>query len=302
MPAVLTITTSGVPAGGVELRSWQIAMPGSENNRFVIDAYLGGPEPAPLRGTVDSIVKALALTPPVTPLPTGSARDVAARAATKAALADLDSSARDNSGSTFYSCFPAQPGTSNRATILDGPYAPLGRSIPVTCSTNIRASELQVWELTLSATWKAGVGYPAGSTSETFLVGQDGMVGSSRGAGGFPDPPVPPSWAVPQAQAEAAAVVFAEVGHASHVCVVNSTIGRAGDYEGIPVDFPTDAVVWVVTVHRDLTVYYPDQVPGASPCAGPPMVKILVGAETGKAGTIVPVPSAPASSTWTPAP
>jgi hypothetical protein len=189
LPAALTVSTSGVPYGAAQSRSWQIARQDSEDNRYAVDAYLGG-DPGGLAAQTDAIAKGITLVKPVVPLPTGAAGTAAAARAAAAGLASLRASASPGTGSSYYACFPAAPGTSRTATISDGPNSTLRAALAVTCRTDIAPTEAQAWRLTLTVSWQVGPTIAAGSMNETVTLAADGSVGNAT-TGGDPLPGSP---------------------------------------------------------------------------------------------------------------
>jgi hypothetical protein len=189
LPAVLTVTTSDIPYGAAQARSWQIARQDSENNRYTVDGYMGS-DPARLAEQVDAIVKGIELVQPVVPLPTGAAGTAAGARAAAAALASLGASATPGSGSSYYACFPAELGTPRPATITDGPSSTLRAPLAVTCRADIAPTETQAWHLTLTVSWEAGPAITPGSMTQTLTLAADGSVGNAT-TGGDPLPRSP---------------------------------------------------------------------------------------------------------------
>lgn len=186
LPAALTVTTSDVPYGAAQARSWQIARPDSEDNRYTVDAYLGA-DSGGLAEQVDAIAKGIALVKPVVPLPTGAAGAAAGARAAAAALASLRAGATPGAGASYYACFPAALGTPRPATITDGPNATLRAPQAVTCRADIAPTETQAWHLTLTVSWEAGPAVAAGSMTQTLTLAADGSVGNAT-TGGDPLP------------------------------------------------------------------------------------------------------------------
>jgi hypothetical protein len=189
LPAALTVSTTDVQYGAAQSRSWQIARQDSEDNRYTVDAYLGG-DPGGLAAQADAIAKGITLVKPVVPLPTGAAGTAAAARAAAAGLASLRASASPGTGSSYYACFPAAPGTSRTATISDGPNSTLRAALAVTCRTDIAPTEAQAWRLTLTVSWQVGPTIAAGSMNETVTLAADGSVGNAT-TGGDPLPGSP---------------------------------------------------------------------------------------------------------------
>jgi hypothetical protein len=189
LPAALTVTTSDIPYGAAQARSWQIARQDSEDNRYTVDGYLGA-DPGGLAEQVDAIAKEIALVKPVVPLPTGAAGSAAGARAAAAALASLRAGATPGAGSSYYACFPAAVGTPRPATITDGPNGTLRAPLAVTCRADIAPTETQVWHLTLTVSWEAGPAIGAGSMTQTLTLAADGSVGNAT-TGGDPLPGSP---------------------------------------------------------------------------------------------------------------
>lgn len=164
--------------------TWTIARPGSVDNFYSLTAALRGPGLNAMRSQLDALVASIRYDMPPVPLPTGAAGVAAGAQAAARALDELDRSSREY-WSDWYGCFPRQPGGSRTATVTGGPGnpgSPLAQPLSVTCSTSLVVTDLQLWELTLDATWPAGPSYPSGSYRERLFLTADGaQVGNEGG-------------------------------------------------------------------------------------------------------------------------
>jgi hypothetical protein len=109
--------------------------------------------------------------------------DEAAAAAARQAIERLAES------DPAFACFPRTPGASRSAVVRQLPfYSRLDRRLPVTCSTAIEGTPLELWKMALTSAWTAGPDRTAGSMTTTVWVGPDGDPGMTSGGGGD-DPP-----------------------------------------------------------------------------------------------------------------
>lgn len=189
LPASLTTSSSDLPYGASQNRRWQIARQDSEDNRYTVEGYLGS-DAAGLAEQVDAIAKGVTLVHPIVPLPTGSSGTAAAAHAVVTALASLRATATGGTGASFYACFPTTPGTARDGTITDSPSGLISAPLPVTCRTDVAATDAQAWRLTLRVSWTVAPTRAAGSMSVMVLVAPDGTA-SSVTTGGDPLPGSP---------------------------------------------------------------------------------------------------------------
>jgi hypothetical protein len=182
-PARLQVSTAEVDGHTVETRVWDILMPRRIDTVLRIRADLAGPDLESGRATVEDMVqKVHFLQSNPAPLEASKAND-----ALRALLDQLDRTARE-SRSDFYACFPREPGSSD-GTITGGPWAPLPRSLDVTCSSSISASRAGLWRVVLDVSWKATKDYDADTIrTEFFTTGEEfGDTGESIDlSGGLP--------------------------------------------------------------------------------------------------------------------
>lgn len=157
--------------------SWTVAMPGSIDNVYTLNASLRGPGIEEIRAQLDALVASIRYDEPPSPLPTGAAGAAAAAQVAGQALDTLDRSSREY-GSDWYGCFPREPGVSRPGIVTGGPGNPgsvLPEPVSLTCSTSIATTDLQLWALTLVAAWPAGRDYAAGSYQEEFFLDAQGQ-------------------------------------------------------------------------------------------------------------------------------
>lgn len=211
--------------------SWTVARPGLIDNVYTLNASLRGPGIEEIRAQLDALVASIRYDEPPSPLPTGAAGAAAAAQVAGRALDELDRSSREY-WSDWYGCFPHQPGGSRPGIVTGGPGSPgsvLPEPVSLTCSTSIAATELQLWELTLEATWPAEPDAPAGSYQERIFLNAAGeQVGGL--AGELPSGS-PLSAAFPTA-APVAGPVTLELGRPAVVVDPGATVYRTPDQAG----------------------------------------------------------------------
>ena len=142
-------------------------------------AMVRGPGDEALWEQVEGLLASVRYEPPLQP--TDQLDEEAAAAAARAAVEQKASHDR------AYACFPRTPGRSRHAVVQRLPgYSRLHRRLPVTCSTEIEGTPLEVWKMTLTSSWTDGPRRSAGSAAETVWIGPDGeYLTTSRGG----DPP-----------------------------------------------------------------------------------------------------------------
>lgn len=151
--ALMPLTIGGMPASfrvepsGADGRRlvWEIAR--SSMSLFRITADLRGPGLEAMQEQVAAMVDRMEFNPPVVPLPEDP--DQLRRAAAAALVVALDA-LRINAPEI--ACFPTVPGEARRAVVVisgqPGPRNP----VPVTCSSHVEASRLQMWKVILTIT------------------------------------------------------------------------------------------------------------------------------------------------------
>lgn len=166
LPAVLTVThpISANPAA----QSWAFlfAMPGAIDNWYAIYADLrGGLGVEKVRTQLDALTLTIHYDRSIERLPSGPAADAFAADLARRAVVELQ-----RRGWPPDQCYPIEPGTSRRDVIsLPGGV----QGLPVTCSTAIEPTDLQLWRLTLTIAWDAGPGYPEGRRVTTSWFAPD---------------------------------------------------------------------------------------------------------------------------------
>lgn len=174
-------TVAGLPAIKTDLGNrveWKLTMPGSVDNWYEIHAAMRGPDLDPLRAQVEALVASLRYDPSPVPLPTGAAGETAMREAVARTLGSL---ASEYAG---YGVFPTEPGTSRQCRVTQEPQGPeLLRALDATCSTDVEATPLQLWKMTLTISWPATDAQAAGAQVRTTWLAPDGSVVSGSGSG-----------------------------------------------------------------------------------------------------------------------
>ena len=175
MPGIATGTGAIPQINQDEGRSWQIGMPGVVDNWYTIDAAMRGPGLDDLRAQVDHLARSIRFDqhPPALPDDPDEIDAIVGRA-----VEALDRDARTSYDSKYYACFPRRVGESAPVVIEDGPGGPLSGPIQVRCAVSVARSPVGLFEMTLSASWDAGPGYPADSYRQTVYVNGDGELGA----------------------------------------------------------------------------------------------------------------------------
>ena len=105
-----------------------------------------GPGEAAIWQQVEDLLASVHYEPPLQP--TDRLGEEAAAAAARAVVEHKAS--QDGA----YACFPRTPGRSRHAVVRRLPgYSRLHRKLPVTCSTEIEGTPLEVWKMTLTSSW-----------------------------------------------------------------------------------------------------------------------------------------------------
>jgi hypothetical protein len=174
-------TVAGLPAIRTDLGNrmeWKLTMPGFVDNWYEIHADMRGPDLDLLRAQVEALVASLHYDPPPVPLPSGPAGETAMREAVARTLASL---AGEYAG---YGVFPTDPGTSRSCRITQEPQGPeLLQALDATCSTDVEATPLQLWRMTLTMSWPATDAHAAGAQVRTTWLAPDGSVVSGSASG-----------------------------------------------------------------------------------------------------------------------
>jgi len=140
MPASFRVEPSG--ADGRRL-VWEIAR--SSMSLFRITADLRGPGLDVLQADVTSMVEGLEFNPPVMPLPDDP--DQLGAEATAALVVALNA-LRINSPEV--ACFPPVPGAARSALVVISGRPGPQEAVPVTCTSRVEASRLQMWKVVLT--------------------------------------------------------------------------------------------------------------------------------------------------------
>lgn len=153
---------------------WTLSMPESMHDSYGLTAAIRGPGVDEMFAQLQDLVSSIRYDPPVTRLEDGPARDAAvARALNTLAASDPS-----------FECFPRVAGESRQAVIREVPFhAPLRRPLPVRCSTDVEATPLAMWRLTLTIAWDAADDRQAGMIITRVWVTAHGEPGTSEGEG-----------------------------------------------------------------------------------------------------------------------
>lgn len=197
-PAKLIVSQGGGAVGATEVRTWAVFGPSLDT--WFIRLHLRGPDMDALRERADTIARSFAFDLKRPVLDPAVRDEMLARA-----IDDLDRETRTWRGSDIFGCFPRTPG--ERPGHLEdrlfeyGPDGPLVEPVPVTCSTSVEATPLNLWVATLVISWDAGDGYPSGQWGwyvQFDMTGPTGSTGQlfgaedlvSPGSVGMPPPPL----------------------------------------------------------------------------------------------------------------
>jgi len=149
--ALMPLTIGGMPASfrvepsGVDGRHlvWEVAR--SSMSSFRISADLRGPGLDAMQEQVAAMVGGLELNPPVVPLPDDP--DQLAAGAEGALVVALNA-LRINSPEV--ACFTTVPGAARRAVVVISGRPGAQEAVPVTCTSRVEASRLQMWKVVLT--------------------------------------------------------------------------------------------------------------------------------------------------------
>lgn len=179
MPARLVVLESSVTPEAEEVRTWQVQSPDMGLIWFV-QSVIRGPDLDELRAQADAVARSLRFNHHPLPL------DEATRDAGLARAIDaIDRETRLWRGSALFGCFPRTPGAAE-ATIDDllheyGPDGRLSEPVPVTCTTGVDRTPLEIWQATLVVSWEAGDGYGAGTWGWFTMFDANGAPAGSQG-------------------------------------------------------------------------------------------------------------------------
>jgi len=159
---------------------WEIALPRSVLEAYVIEARLRGPGVAEMRAQLERLVASIRIDGVGPPL---DARPEAAAAVVEKALGELDRSTRRSHVArpehvSWYSCFPPSAAVTARRVISLGPAGPLDRLRAVDCRWTAVPEGRYLWRVTLEL--------DDGRYRETLWLTTDGTVAGSRHVGALP--------------------------------------------------------------------------------------------------------------------
>jgi hypothetical protein len=174
VPAILSaVHPSGLAGGGEEI-SLELAGPSLTAPPIFVLAELEGPPEEGLVAQVNAVLASVHYEPALHP--TASMDAAAAHAAAAAAVGKLTSDASGAGGAGgALPCFQL-PGDADRSTVLtEVPYGPtLTKPLPVTCSTAIEGTSVEVWKFVVTISWAAAADRKAGSADILTWVSLDG--------------------------------------------------------------------------------------------------------------------------------
>ena len=183
-PALLTRTPSATDPTETSAVTLTVPDPGQLFAATTVRAEVQGPGEDLLWAQVDDLLASVHYEPALQP--TDRMDEAAGVTAAARAIERLAK------GDPTFACFPRTPGTSRAATVRRLPfYTRLDRRLPVTCSTAIEGTSLELWKMSLTSAWTAGPDRTAGSMTTTVWVGLDGEPGMTS-SGEFDPPPYLP--------------------------------------------------------------------------------------------------------------
>lgn len=175
-PAFLSETPAAQVAPATRGLALEVPDPAVTYARTWLRAEIRGPGEDELVAQVQALFASVRYEPPLRP--TSSLDAAAAAAASARAVAAL--AATDSA----YACFPRVPGTSNHAVVRQLPFlSRLRKPLPVTCSTAIEGTPLELWRLRLTTAWVAARDRSAGTSTVIAWVGLDGNPTETTGSG-----------------------------------------------------------------------------------------------------------------------
>jgi hypothetical protein len=178
-------TTDSVPyssetvPGATEVLWWGLTSQEQFSFGYSIVAGIEGPNVAALEAQAKALVASIHYVPEPIMLPTDpTAIDQVRQAALEAALAQQKGMSSNKDYGHAWDCFPTVVGASRKATITTTPSTgPLTKPLLVTCTVeSMVPTVMQGWTLTLSQSWDAGPGYPAGKAYEVEVLNDQGQV------------------------------------------------------------------------------------------------------------------------------
>jgi len=179
-------TTDAVPyssetvSGATEVLWWGLTSEQQFSFGYSIVAGIRGPDVAALEAQAKALVASIHYVPEPIMLPTDpTALDQVRQAALETDLTEQKKTMASNKDYRHaWDCFPTVVGASRNATITDTPSTgPLTKPLSVTCTVeSMVPTVMQGWTLTLSQSWDAGPGYPAGKAYEVEEMNGQGLV------------------------------------------------------------------------------------------------------------------------------
>ena len=182
MPAKVKTEEGSAGVGADVLRTWTIAMPGEVAAYYQVSGFIKDPGRDEAVARLDAVARSFRFDDKPEPLDPSEAETVL-----RLAVDAADRSAREQS-IDFYKCFPRVVGR-QPVTIRSWAGGPLAAPVPVTCGSAIEPTAAGVWLVTLTVTWEAGDGYPAGEWRYALYVDATGR--SSREEVLTPNDPIP---------------------------------------------------------------------------------------------------------------
>ena len=174
-PAFLTETAGTQDATAVREIALEVPDPAVTYTRTWLRAEIRGPGEDDLVAQVRALLASVRYEPALR----STSNLGAAAAAAAAARAVVRLAAND----AAFGCFPRTPGASNRAVVRRLPFvSPLRKPLPVTCSTAIDGTPLELWRLRLTISWSAASDRSAGTTTVIAWAGLDGSPTETTGS------------------------------------------------------------------------------------------------------------------------
>lgn len=172
MPAKLVVETTSIVPGAEEVRTWGVYPPEAFTGLWYVRATLRGPDLEALRVEADTVAQSLRFDANLPPPLDDARRDEALARG----IDTIDREFREFRNSDMFGCFPRAPGAQD-ALLTSGPDGPLVTPVPVTCGSEIEATALRLWQVTLTVAWEAGEGYDAGRKAWVHFFDRDGAGG-----------------------------------------------------------------------------------------------------------------------------
>jgi hypothetical protein len=192
-PDDLAITVDGVPAlrsaihrsnfqGGGQEETLTLPGPVFEAPPIFVVADFLGPGDDALRGAIDALFASVHYEPELT-----ATAGMGTAAASRAAQAGIDKLREIDTTSGSGPCYRLPGGAVRAATLTAFPLGPaLSKPLPVSCTTAIEGTPVEVWKFVVTYTWQAAADRVAGSASLLTWVSTAGDAWPSERTGDEP--------------------------------------------------------------------------------------------------------------------